>query len=87
MNGKKGAGSKGDGKNGGVLVARIKGWDELEQASAVEPNLKMGRDGNGKPGVAFRKPGSQNARKGGTGRGWRHTPNRSFENWKREQES
>lgn len=60
---------KGDGKAGGGLAARIKGWENLEgQKIPAGPRSYRCADGNGKTGATYHKPGSQNARKGGRGR-------------------
>ncbi len=57
----KGPGSRGMGKSGGGLVARIATWE------AETPN-GYGKNGNGVPNMRHIKPGSQNPRKGGKGK-------------------
>lgn len=59
----KGTGTRGSGVAGGGLVARIDAWEKLAGATHLNPTTKR-IDGN-----AHIKPGSQNSRKGGRGKG------------------
>lgn len=58
----RGPGSRGTGKAGGGLQARIK-------AHEVEAPSGYVKNGNGVPNMRHHRPGSQNPRKGGLGKG------------------
>jgi hypothetical protein len=61
----KGPGSKGNHASGGGLVARVKDWQALKGGSPVGPNSYRVTES----GSTYHKPGSQNPRKGGPGKG------------------
>jgi hypothetical protein len=55
---------KGNGASGGGLKARVKDWENLKGGSLSGPNTYY-ISGSGE---TYHKPGSQNPRKGGTGK-------------------